>query len=1176
MQSQQTAVYFAENQAISATEFIQIACAPETSVVVEACAGSGKTWLLVARILRLLLSGVAPHEILAITFTRKAAGEMHSRLLELLQDLASQSEQQVIEALVQRGLSPNQAQTALPQARQLYERVLAAPSSISIDTFHGWFIRLLRGAPLSSGIAPGQTLQEKVIHLRNEAWQTFWKHLGKPTAQLYRHAYEQLLDELGEYQTQTLLDEFFFQRANWWALTAQTDAYQVLAQKLNPGQTDTWLALAETALISLSAKFLLIAKALAEGSPAESKRAQTIITCYEKLQQTFTPDNALQAVQSIFTEIWSVFFTEKGTARALKPTKGLTTTLGTHGIDNLLDNYAGVCSTLEQIASYLEEDKALRINKALFILGEALITCYQNAKADQRSIDFVDLEWHATRLLHDSETAAYLQLRLDARYRHILIDEFQDTNPLQWHILLGWLDGYSHADEAPRIFLVGDPKQSIYRFRGADARLFGRAREYLCTRFQTRTLHTAYTRRNSKAVLDWVNAVFTKAAQTGGMPNYIEQGTALAEKTYSACHLLPLIACDIAQPLSTNETATTSDASFQWRDSLAPPIYQEQESLYFYEGCQAAAWIKQCQATMPITTTTSETPACWSDFLLLVRRKEHFIDYERALRIAGIPCVSMRQGGLLTTLEILDLIALLKFLMTPADNLSLAHVLKSPIFSATDHDLLHLRNRSIDISIQNKRAQPARLNDQPIHSTINWWASLTVYAQEQDCSSNLKVAYQKLYAWLTCAEHLSVHDLLDHIYASGALKKRYAQSVPVELRQQVNANLDSFLYLALELEGGRYPSLAKFVDSLEAMQRGAVTESPDEGQITHQIEDGEETANTDAEINAVRILTIHAAKGLEAPFVLLLDANYSSRQETGPSILMNWPPDSPTPQHFSAWGKGWRGQKRNDVFAEENKIATQETWNLLYVAMTRAQQVFAVSGVARSRGDEQGMIADSWYAQLANVDVAQAWSATEQIAKPIDPKIIAQKNPIVFYQDFQAESKAPIANLAIPVQQNASAIHGQHVHYLLERITRQGIDTIPADLELAKWLKAPLADSQAVIDTVKRIIQSPNCQRFFKPENYLQAWNEIELFSSEGRLLRIDRLIEFADEWLILDFKTGMQSTTDINHDYVIQLQDYATALAQIYHDKPIRAALISEIGEVVEVSVDIHSKNSE
>lgn len=658
------------------------------------------------------------------------------------------------------------------------------------------------------------------------------------------------------------------------------------------------------------------------------------------------------------------------------------------------------------------------------------------------------------------------------------------------------------------------------------------------------------------------------------MPDYVIQDTAVNDETNSAAFLLPLIPRAIVE---TEQTITISKADFQWRDTFASAVDRKAESLYFDEGQQAARWIKQCSAMMAINETNgAEKPIRWSDFLLLARRKEHFIDYERALRMAGIPCLSLRQGGLLETLEISDLSALLQFLMTPADNLSLAHVLKSPIFNASDADLQSLRNHILQYRTQQiEQTIQIHLND--------WWAGLSNYIQQQNCPVNLIEAHQQLSLWLNDAAHLSVHDLLDRIYASSELKKRYIQTAPVELHQQISANLDRFLYLALEMEGGRYPSLPKFIDYLQEMRKGTLAESPDEGQIT-PLNDDPETASQNPEINAVRIMTIHAAKGLEAPYVLLLDANSPTRQLSGPDILLHWPPDQPTPQHLSAWGKGWRGQCRDDLFIEEQKILDREDWNLLYVAMTRAQQVLAVSGVAHIRGDEQGLVADSWYAKLAQAEIAQIWSADETVASvqgtAAQQKCLGERKKMVNYQDFQPElaqtlraatiSESPGAIFVQPrdLSQNAAVAHGKNVHYLLERLTRQGLMPIPPDQTLAVWLNISIAESQAVAYTVRQIIEAPACQRFFLPENYLRAWNEAELFSAEGHILRIDRLVEFTDEWMILDFKTGMHLTDHlvVSQDHQKQLQEYALALAQIYQDKTIRAGLITAAGQLIEI----------
>ena len=134
---------------------------------------------------------------------------------------------------------------------------------------------------------------------------------------------------------------------------------------------------------------------------------------------------------------------------------------------------------LKKILRRSMEPKVIALNRSLFIVGAAYLDIYQAVKAEQRVFDFADLEWQAYRLLTNEEHAAYLQSRLDARYKHVLLDEFQDTNPLQWSIVQAWLNAYGDDSDKPSMFVVGDPKQSIYRFRRAEPRVFSAARTVL-------------------------------------------------------------------------------------------------------------------------------------------------------------------------------------------------------------------------------------------------------------------------------------------------------------------------------------------------------------------------------------------------------------------------------------------------------------------------------------------------------------------------------------------------------------------------------------------------------------------------------------------------------------------------------------------------------------------------
>ena len=205
---------------------------------------------------------------------------------------------------------------------------------------------------------------------------------------------------------------------------------------------------------------------------------------------------------SRFNVLWPLLFTQKNEPRKLKPTKNQ-------------DAGKFICcslsllhANLQIVRDILADQQAYRLNEAVLHCGVAFLEHYQALKAQKQQMDFSDLEWQLCRLLQQSEHAETMQYKLDSRYRHVLLDEFQDTNPLQWQILRAWFDASVAVDSQPTVFVVGDPKQSIYRFRRADARLFGVAREYLKEHFAAHELHNNHTRRNAPAVLVAVNAVF--------------------------------------------------------------------------------------------------------------------------------------------------------------------------------------------------------------------------------------------------------------------------------------------------------------------------------------------------------------------------------------------------------------------------------------------------------------------------------------------------------------------------------------------------------------------------------------------------------------------------------------------------------------------------------------------
>lgn len=1095
----------------SLAQFVHVACDPMQSVVVQACAGSGKTWLLVARMLRLLLAGAKPEQLLAITFTRKAAQEMRDRLMQLLRECALSSDEEVQTILLERGVQAAQLVQMMPIARGLYANVLSSAQGLSIDTFHSWFAKLIQIAPLSSGIPHGYGLLEASGALMNEAYNAFMrlvnteKHAAIKTALLY------LYDELGDANTRELLKSFIQNRAQWWAsMRGQQDEDEPLPL--------TWLRdlCGDDALIdprmevwedeTLQASILEIASLLGQGSNTNMARAS-------KIEKAFTDGASIDNFFILAAELYS----DKGEPRKNRSDSktfrlALEKKFGEQGAAIFDEKFNQLANHLYTLQKRSAEEKVIQLNESLFKVGGLYLQCYQDLKAQQRVFDFTDLEWHVFSLMSSEEYAAYLQSRLDTRYQHVLFDEFQDTNPIQYSIVNAWIDAYDDTSTRPSIFIVGDPKQSIYRFRRADSRVFYAACEKLSA-IGANVLCTNQTRRNQQAIVRAMNSSLINN------PIFQAQTTASIELGY--VWRLPLVT-------SNNKI---KEATSGMRNSLITPAYDEEDIRRYDEGCRVAQAI--CYAKNKIDSDSKkEEKLRWSDVILLVRSRTNLRAYEMALRQYNIPFVSDKRGGLLESLEIIDLIALLKFLITPHDNLLCAHILKSPMFSFTDDDLILL-------------AQGGEKN---------WWDKLQVSVSDSTKEQKQEItrAVKLLNDWLTIAPHLPVHDLIDTIVHKGQLMQRYAQVVPSFLRTQVVDNIKAFIGLAIEIDAGRYPSVAKFIDALMVLQNGDKNEAPDEALI-------------DPSVDAVRILTIHSAKGLEARLIVLLNTNHSQGVRDDMGILCDWAPNENAPTHFSAFHRmDQRGMARDNIFANELACKDQEDWNLLYVALTRAKQALILSGVVGTRNaNEEGVAKNSWYDVMQmSCDVIPE----EELDKAVMVDAAMAENNFNF-SVFNPPILAPIVSVPTEKNQRQEEIdEGIILHMLLERLTNRHTWPIivPSEKVVSHWLNCSIELARVACEGARTILSQEVLAHFFDPTKYVDAKNEMEVFDND-QWHRLDRVVIFEDTVWVLDYK---RNYLDNQHtQYQEQLATYCTLMTKIFINKKIKSALITVDGKLFELS---------
>ena len=1091
-----------------------IALDPKCSIVVEACAGSGKTWLLVSRIVRLLLDGAQPSQVLAITFTRKAAQEMQARLQLWLRDLAMGDDAAVRRFFAERGVD-NLSDVQLQRARSLYSNVLLAQPGITISTFHGWFMQVMQRAPLNADVMQGSSLLERAGSEQEEAWEELLEQMRKQPDGTEAQHMQWLFGECGLFNTRKLLFNFLAKRAEWWAYTqgqsgALTFALDNLRADLAVDMEVNPVVEWGENIQSRDTFFAFALQLASNGTDVQKSKAG-------ELERAWTE----AAPEVRFDRLCPLLFTQAGEPRSFKPTKKQDAEAFLVTRDMLFDK-------LQAMRDTLAEQQAYRLNEAVLHCGVAFLGRYQALKTQKQQMDFSDLEWQLCRLLQQSEHAETMQYKLDSRYRHVLLDEFQDTNPLQWQILRAWFDAAVAVESQPTVFVVGDPKQSIYRFRRADARLFGMARDYLKEHFAAHELHNNHTRRNAPAVLDAVNAVFA-----GHPEGFVDFEPHTAELTGLSRHVAVL-------PLAVAEQVkegTAEDAPLILRDPLTTPRDEAEEGARHKEAVQFADLLKTIVSDWSVNEDGKPRRARYGDIMVLVRSRTHLAVYEEALRAYHIPFISSRRGGLLDTLEAEDVQALLMFLITPFADLALAQVLRTPIFACGDADLMLLAQTA-----------PSPLAGEG--AKLSWWQRLQHLAEP---SPALQRAASLLKNWLALAEKLPVHDLLDRIYFEGDVLARYTAVLPPEMRAKVAANLHAFMEIALSVDAGRYPSLPRFLQELREL-RDSPDDAPDEGRLG--------TAG-----NAVRIYTVHESKGLEAPIVWLLDANAEKKNREGNDVLLDWPTHEPQPLHFSLYAdQASRGKKRAPLFEQDAAQQAREEMNLLYVAMTRAQQALIVSGNSKGEDKEEKKKALSWYDRIA--------AAVGELPNPLH--IISPHPQAGEGQGRGAEGEKAELPTIIPTGKRAARNTAQQqrgiwLHALMQHLTSprpqagegQGERGDVQRAELQQRLGIPAEEIESLWQQAQHLLTSPQLARFFDPQHYRSASNEMPYVNAQGELKRIDRLVEFDDEVWVLDYKLG--DSEDASR-YRAQMQEYRAAMQTVYAGKTVRCALLFADGILSEV----------
>lgn len=1105
------AAYEHNGRPVSREAFYAIACDPARSVAVEACAGAGKTWMLVSRMLRALLDGCAPHEILAITFTKKAAGEMRQRLQEWLEQFSHKPLEELTAELIARGISPQGALDKREALQNLYRQLLEAGRPVQIRTFHSWFAALLGTAPLAllqqQGLPAHFELLEDDAEAVREVWPPFLQTVAESAS--LRADYEAVVARHGRSQTHKALAAALAKRVEF----DLADEAGVVDASVPPFQ----LAYPDLAALAEPAEALQTDAALqrwrscagalgAEANKTPQKAADAIIDALACADLNQRLDQLRRAMFVAKEDRLSKNLEKFPAAQEAEP-------------------------ELQRLLTARRQHEAWQHQQRMARLARCLIAQFVAVKQQHGWVDMNDVERTALVMLADPVLSGWVQERLDARIRHLLVDEFQDTNPLQWQALHAWLSGYAGSgggSAAPSVFIVGDPKQSIYRFRRAEPQVFIAAQAFVRDGLRGDLLSCDHTRRNAQGVIAAVNAVMGQAQAQ-------QETSGFRDHTTESKHPGQLLRLPAITDADDDSQGAGRDP-LAWRDSLTEPRHEAEETQRMRECTQAAAWVAAqiAAGTLP------------KEVLVLARKRDRLASMQDALRALHLPCVQPEKADLFDAPEVQDMVALLDVLVSPTHDLSLARALKSPLFSLGDDALVAL----------------AVLRRQPEHAGCSWFDLLL---KSELLAPNLKALRPVLIQYQDWVSGLPPHDALHAIYEHGDVLACFAAAAPVTQRQAVQANLRALLAASLQHDGGRYLTPYAFV---RAMKKGGVR------------------APGRADAQAVRLLTVHGAKGLEADCVLLLDTDTRPQKAETMGVLVAWPGEQAVPSAFVFLASESNPPPSAEAaLAAEQQARSREELNMLYVAMTRAKHCLALSSVLPSNSAP-----GSWWNRLAplvtEVDTGTAPALSAGAGATPDTFTIAALHPLP--EALQSARTKPGAAAADPTSATPVAMpgdaestplsrQGDAMHQLLEQA---GVAGAPlADLRTHGWPAARIARlasdhdiAPAAAELAARMAQGILAGEgawAWDPEQVQTAINEAPLHY-QGQSLRIDRLVLrralSADDavagWWVLDYKSAAQPQRQ--QALVAQLQRYQEAVQALMPGEAVHAAFLTGDGRLV------------
>ncbi|WP_050527104.1 double-strand break repair helicase AddA [Pseudorhodobacter aquimaris] len=1075
---------------------------PQASTWLSANAGSGKTRVLTDRVARLLLSGVDPGRILCLTYTKAAASEMQNRLFARLGEWAMKEDSALRKALVDLGVDDVVDAARLARARQLFARAIETPGGLRIQTIHSFCASLLRRFPLEARVSPQFTEMDDraAVLLRDEIIDELADNIAPDVIRSLANAYtgEDFSALAAEVANRRNDFQGFLSDAECRALfevpEEQTEA-SILADVFLGGEAE-WLPEATA----------IIASGSANDVKAAAKLALLDLT---KSDLRLLAD--LEGVLLTGAKTKTPFAAKLGKF----PTKATQAKLGP-----LLDRLEDLMRRVEAARGARIALAAARRTAILHRFASVFLPEYKARKEARGWLDFDDLITCAKALLTDPLVAQWVLFRLDGGIDHILVDEAQDTSPDQWRVIELLADEFTSGsgarDVSRTIFVVGDKKQSIYSFQGAEVEAFDQKRDLFKGKLNQvdtplQELQLEHSFRSSNTVLRLVDLTFEAQHEKalGGEVKHI----AFFPDMPGRVDLWPVI------------EKSSKPSPENWYDPV-DLVTEEHHAAKL--GQKVAETIRDTIAAgvqIPVDGGKETRPAHAGDFLILVRRRSDiFGEIIQACKAEGLPIAGADRLKLGAELAVRDLAALLAFLATPEDDLSLAACLRSPLFGWTEQQLYSL-------------AQPRK---------GYLWRALENDPNHAETVSILRDLRDQ-------ADFMRPYDLIERMLTRHDGRRKLLARLGAEAED----GIDEFLSQALAYERNDVPSLTGFLGWLET----------DDVEVKRQMDSAGER---------IRVMTVHGAKGLEAPIVILPDtAQYRARERNELFVL----PEGP------AW-KTASGESPEAIEAARTAQKEQnaaESMRLLYVAMTRAQSWLIVAAAGDIGADKSDDEAETvvWYRLIQEAMVKAGaqprvdggltlsdgvWPSNASHSARIEPEshvlpnwvttpATAEKRPEQALNPSKlGGAKALPGDFTSDDGNRASMDRGTRLHLLLEHLPNYPV-TEWSGLATALLPDAP--DRDALLAEASTVINLHPA--LFSADALAEAPLTATL---QGKPLigTIDRLLVSDTAVLAVDFKSNFlvpDTVAEVPDGLLRQMGAYHAALSQIYPDRVVEVALL-------------------